>query len=140
MHVQIFERQLRCFLERRDELAGRGFGVTSPASFTSTPDTGSYTTIYSAIRLPNGFAFLRREIHRAVKRVRQQRRADFDRPDLRGFRTRLFCQGFPSAICTDRARREPIRTTRDSTDTSGKRHGRVPHARIRKTSRVELAS
>src|SRR6185437_5067793 len=34
-----------------------GSGLTSPASFTSTPDTGSCATRYRATRLPNGFAF-----------------------------------------------------------------------------------
>src|SRR6185437_10465829 len=32
-------------------------GTTSPASFTSVPDTGSCATMYSANREPNGLAF-----------------------------------------------------------------------------------
>src|ERR1700722_1898913 len=33
-----------------------GSGTTSPATFTSVPDTGSWATTYIATRLPNGFA------------------------------------------------------------------------------------
>src|SRR6185437_6633628 len=34
-----------------------GSGLTSPASFTSVPDTGSCATKYNATKLPNGLAF-----------------------------------------------------------------------------------